>query len=153
MALKNRDSVLGILRNKEGKILIGFSERINSGHSKIIDSHSWKFPQGGIDEGETATEALVRELKEELNYCFKKSSVIIKLEETVPYYFKDENGISEFEVKLHPFLIDYDGENNFDYDREEFSGLKWILPKEIYNLNLKIRKDAYIVILKKFNLL
>ncbi len=153
MALRNRNTVLGILKNKEGRILIGFSERVNSGNSKKVDSHSWKFPQGGIDEGETAAEALARELKEELNYDLKESKVITELKETVPYYFKDENGIPEFEVKLYPFLVDYDGGDNFDYDSEEFSGLKWILPKEIYNLDLKIRKDAYIVILKKFNLL
>jgi putative (di)nucleoside polyphosphate hydrolase len=153
MALRNRNTVLGILKNKEGKILIGFSERVNSGNSKNVDSHSWKFPQGGIDEGETATEALKRELKEELNLNLNDSSEIIELKEIVPYYFKDENGIPEFEVKLHSFLIDYNGEDNFEFDQEEFSGLKWISPEEIYNLNLKIRKDAYIVVLKKLNLL
>lgn len=153
MALRKRNTILGILRNKEGKILIGFSERVNSGNSKNIDSHSWKFPQGGINEGETVTEALSRELKEELNFNLKDSSKITELKEIVPYYFKDENGIPEFEVNLHSFLIDYDGESNFEFDQEEFSGLKWILPKEIYNLNLKIRKDAYIVILKKLDLL
>jgi putative (di)nucleoside polyphosphate hydrolase len=152
MALRNKNSVIGILKNKEGKILIGFSERVNSGNAKNVDSHSWKFTQGGIDEGETAEEALKRELKEELNYELDENS-ITPLKEVVSYYFKDENGIPDFEVKLHPFLVEYDGNGNFDYDKGEFSGLKWILPKEIYNLNLKIRKDAYIVILKKFNLL
>lgn len=153
MALRNRNTVLGILKNKEGRILIGFSERINSGKSKTIDSHSWKFPQGGINKGETATEALTRELKEELNFNLRKDSKIVELKEIVSYYFKDENDLPEFEVKLHSFLIDYEGEGDFKFDQEEFSGLKWILPEEIYTLNLKIRKDAYIVILKKLNLL
>ena len=130
MALRNRNSVIGILKNKEGKILIGFSERVNSGNSKIIDSNSWKFPQGGMDGSETPSEALKRELKEELNYQLNENS-ITELKETVPYYFKDENDIPDFEVKLHPFLVDYDSDGNFDYDKEEFSGLKWILPEEI----------------------
>lgn len=152
MTLRTRNSVLAILKNKEGKILIGFSERVNSGNSKIVDSHSWKFPQGGIDAGETPLDSLKRELKEELNYSLK-DNIPIKLEETIPYYFKDELGIPEFEVKLQPFLINYECSESFDFDKEEFSGLKWVLPKEIFDLNLTIRKDAYIVILKKFNLL
>jgi putative (di)nucleoside polyphosphate hydrolase len=153
MAIGTRNSVLGILKNKDGKILIGFSERVNSGDSKNVDSHSWKFPQGGIDEGETAKEALVRELKEELNHPLENDAVITELEENIFYYFKDENGIPNFEIKLHPFLINYNGDGNFDYDKEEFSALKWLSPEEICGLNLGIRKDAYLVILKKFNLL
>ena len=153
MALRNRNSVLGILKNKEGKILIGFSKRVNSGESKTVDSHSWKFPQGGIDEGESPTDAIVRELKEELNFDLTKEFPIKSLDKTVPYYFRDENDIPEFEVNLHPFLIEYDGPEEFTFDEEEFSGLKWISPEELLNLNLKIRKDAYIVILKKFDLL
>ena len=153
MVLKNRNTVLAILKNKEGKILIGFSRRINSGNSNNPDSHSWKFPQGGIDDGENSAEALARELKEELGYLLNDCTNIIQLDETVPYYFKDENGVPEFEVKLHPFLIDYLGDSSFNYDLEEFSELKWILPIEIYNFNLGIRRDAYIVILKKFGLL
>lgn len=153
MGLRNRNTALGILKDKEGKILIGFSERVNSGDSSTKDSHSWKFPQGGIDSNESAKVALKRELKEELNYELDEGKILNELREIVPYYFRDENGNPEFEVKLHPFLIDYSGDGNFEFDKEEFSGVKWIMPEEIYDLNLKTRKDAYIVILKKLDLL
>ena len=44
-----------VVFNKQGKVLIcrrkGWSD-------------AWQFPQGGIDEGETAKEAAIRELRE-----------------------------------------------------------------------------------------
>ncbi len=45
-----------IVCNCEGKLFWG----------KRIGQHSWQFPQGGIDEGETAEEAMYRELREEV---------------------------------------------------------------------------------------
>src|SRR5689334_381169 len=54
---KYRPNVAGILRNRDGKILI--CERIHV-------RNAWQFPQGGVDEGETLEEALVRELWEEI---------------------------------------------------------------------------------------
>ena len=55
--MKYRLNVAAILRNGAGKILIG--ERKDR-------SGAWQFPQGGVDEGETLAQALVRELREEI---------------------------------------------------------------------------------------
>ncbi|MEW9798448.1 RNA pyrophosphohydrolase [Alteromonas sp. CYL-A6] len=38
--------------------------------------HSWQFPQGGIDEGETAEQAMYRELHEEVGLTPKDVSVL-----------------------------------------------------------------------------
>jgi len=45
-----------ILTNNEGCVL----------WAKRIGSNAWQFPQGGIDENETAEQAMYRELKEEI---------------------------------------------------------------------------------------
>jgi len=154
MTIQTRNTALAILKRKDGKILIGFSERINSGDSKVVDSHSWKFPQGGIDEGEDSKQAIIRELKEELDIDLILDDYEYEtIDSYVPYYFRDEFDLPKFEVKLHPFLINYNQEDEFNFDKEEFSGLKWLKPEEILKLKLGIRKDAYIVILKKFDLL
>ena len=57
----------------------------------------WQFPQGGIDEGETTIEALLRELQEEIG-C---NSVEVIAE--YPYWIKYDfpNGVSS--RKMYPF--------------------------------------------------
>lgn len=51
-----RPNVGIILLNKENKVFWG----------KRIRSHSWQFPQGGIDRGESPEQAMFRELHEEV---------------------------------------------------------------------------------------
>lgn len=54
-------AVFGIIRNEEGKIL--FSRRYNTGH---LDGYL-SLPAGHVEEGEPLTDAMIRELSEELN--------------------------------------------------------------------------------------
>jgi putative (di)nucleoside polyphosphate hydrolase len=59
--VKYRKNVLAfIFRNKESILII---------HKTYYDGHTgrcWAFPQGGVDDGETEEEALLREVKEEV---------------------------------------------------------------------------------------
>lgn len=55
--VRYRPNVAGILRDRNGKILVG--ERLKT-------RGAWQFPQGGVDEGESPREALHRELEEEI---------------------------------------------------------------------------------------
>jgi len=58
--------------------------------------NAWQFPQGGIDDGETPKEALIRELKEEIGY--NDIEIIAEFPEWVSYEFP--NVISK---KMYPF--------------------------------------------------
>jgi putative (di)nucleoside polyphosphate hydrolase len=51
-----RSNVGIILANDEGQVFLG---------KRVGQSDAWQFPQGGVNEGETAEEALFRELYEE----------------------------------------------------------------------------------------
>ena len=55
-----------ILCNCDGKVFWG----------KRLGQESWQFPQGGIDRGETPTEAMFRELYEELGLLRNQVEVI-----------------------------------------------------------------------------
>ena len=59
--------------------------------------NAWQFPQGGIDEGETPVEALLRELQEEIG-C-NSVEVIAEYPHWIKYDFP--NGVSS--RKMYPF--------------------------------------------------
>jgi len=154
MVMGKRCTAIAVLqRVKDNKILIGFCER-NNGDSKVKESDTWKMPQGGMDEFESSWITIKREVKEELGYDLNENVIEIKGMEEVSYFFKDEQEIPKFEVKLHPFLIRGDFPDTFEnVDKTEFTELKWVEPKEVINMKLGIRRIAYLVILRNFELI
>lgn len=60
-----RPSVRGIIFDKDGNLAMAYSEKY----------HYYKFPGGGIEEGETHIEALTREIKEETGLTLMPESV------------------------------------------------------------------------------
>lgn len=128
-----RKTALGILINSDGKILICLSDR---------DNMDWKFPQGGIEQNETAKDAIIREIKEEINVDIEDEEILESL--SVQSYFFD-NG---FEIKLHPFLIKYNESKKILISPDEFCDYKWVEPEEVKNLKLGVRKNAYLRIIE-----
>ena len=59
----------GIVENKEGKILMGLRGAYPSG--------IWVLPGGGVDFGETARDAFVREIKEEAGLDVKDTKFVM----------------------------------------------------------------------------
>jgi len=149
-----RQTVIAIIINSKGDILITFNKRINSVSSIYVDSHTYKFPQGGIEEGETRQFALVRELGEELGITANKDYVILQDDSSpVSYWFRN-NDKPDFEIRLFPFLIKLlDDDCELICDPDEVSEFKWVKPENVKDLNLGIRKDAYLNILSRFNLI
>lgn len=78
---KHKDKAVIALFSEDGKIL--FQDR--KGHSGA--GEEWGFFGGGVEKGETPEQALVRELKEELNvdlkaYSFVTNYKVFRLDET-----------------------------------------------------------------------
>jgi putative (di)nucleoside polyphosphate hydrolase len=119
-----RSNVGAILKRADGKILIG--ERSNV-------AGAWQFPQGGVKKSETAREALVRELKEELSLVPADYRVI---ESKWPYRYLFPPGRSKegFDGQDQTyFLIEFTGADsniNVTTDEPEFARFRWIEPSE-----------------------
>lgn len=66
-------NVVAAIIKKEDKIFI-----TRRGYGEFIDM--WEFPGGKIEEGESKKEALIREIKEELELDIKVSDFVTKVE-------------------------------------------------------------------------
>lgn len=122
--MKYRENVAGILRNSAGRILV--CERLG-----VRDA--WQFPQGGIDEGETPEQALVRELWEEIGIGSGDFKIV---ERKGPYRYLYGNGKIKRghhgKVQFY-FLCDFFGKDSrIDVHTEhpEFQDFRWIAPAD-----------------------
>jgi putative (di)nucleoside polyphosphate hydrolase len=124
-AIVYRPNVAAILQRADGDIFV--AERVNN-------EGAWQFPQGGIDDGENAEQALFRELEEEIGV--KRELLEIALvREGYRYAFAKgrlKYGIYGGQEQTY-FLCRFLGEDkdfNINATHREFAGFKWIKPSE-----------------------
>lgn len=141
--MKIRLNVAAILRNHESKILIG--ERCDT-------RGGWQFPQGGVDEGETLEQALLREIEEEI---FVKPEHCKIIESKGPYRYYYGREIRGHEGKdQHFFMIDFSGvDADIDLETEhpEFQAFRWIKPEEFQIDWLpEMKREVYRAVFRDF---
>ena len=64
--LPYRPNVGAALFDRQGRIFVARRCNLPQGEAASLGGHVWQLPQGGIDEGETPSEAVLRELAEEI---------------------------------------------------------------------------------------
>lgn len=85
-------------------------------------SYKYEFPGGKIEEGETKTKALIREIKEELNIDIKVNSEFL----TVTHEYPD------FLITMHSYVCT--GQSK-ELKLTEHIDFKWLSKNEIKNLD------------------
>lgn len=120
---KYRLNVAGILRQRDGKILI--CERLHV-------RHAWQFPQGGVDDGESLEQALKRELWEEIG--LEPQDYLI-VDQRGGYRYRFPSGRKKgYEGKEQTyFLCDFvatDAKIQVAQPKPEFRAWRWILPSD-----------------------
>jgi 8-oxo-dGTP diphosphatase len=111
--LKTIEVVSAIIK-KDDKIL---TTRRSLGDYKNL----WEFPGGKMELGETRGEALIREIKEELELDINISSYLT----TIDYDYPD------FHLKMHCFICDiYDGQLYLNAHNDA----KWLVLEELDEL-------------------
>ncbi len=116
-------------------------------------SDIWQFPQGGIDEGEEAQEAMFRELKEEIGT--KKVKIIAEYPEWISY---------DFPVKISKKMRPYKGQKqryylvklkksakiNINTKHPEFSDYKFVGIDDVLSLSASFKHKVYKKVIKYF---
>lgn len=145
-----RPNVAALLVTAEGKILV--CERTGT-------PGAWQFPQGGIDPGESAQEAILREIMEETGYC-PDNYTIETSGSGYRYDYPPEVLSFVCEKRKQPFV----GQEQTYFlcrlkddaprpvlDQREFSQFKWIDPSEFDLAWLpSFKRDVYAAVLKDF---
>ncbi len=113
----------------------------------------WQFPQGGIDPGESAKEALFRELKEEIGT--NEIEIIAKYPEELKYDFP-----KTIAKKMYPFdgqiqkyflvRLKSNAKIKLDTKHPEFDAYKFVKRKEIFNMVTYFKRPVYQKVLNYF---
>ncbi|WP_210416273.1 NUDIX domain-containing protein [Leptospira idonii] len=117
-----RVRVAALIQNNKGKILL--IQQHKKGHGY------WLLPGGGIEFGESAEEALKRELKEELNFDVVSSSFLL-LNESIDPQKKRHLIQLVFSVKVK------DQVPTIDPKEKAISGFGYFTESEIQKLDLR----------------
>ncbi|MEO2074008.1 MAG: NUDIX domain-containing protein [Bacillus sp. (in: firmicutes)] len=124
-----REAVRGVIVHNKNILLI----QSNNG--------DYKFPGGGVENDETHTEGLLREIAEETGYtnCFVKEKIGVVIEGHMDEY--EENAY--FKMASHYYICELAGEEKIDqqlddYEYEQGFTPKWITIDAAIDENEKI---------------
>ena len=131
--LPYRRNVGVMLVNREGHAFVG--QRIDT------EMPAWQMPQGGIDKGETAQEAALRELEEETGVS--RDLVTVEAETKGRYKGQEQKW----------FLLRFHGRDDqvrIDSDHPEFSTWRWLPADRLVANIVPFKRAVYEQVLAEF---
>jgi len=139
-----RPNAAGILQRTDGRVLV--AERLHV-------PGSWQFAQGGINPGETAEEALWREMEEELSLR-PRDYLVLTSKGPYRYLFgkRKKKGFDGQEQTYFLTLLTAPASRiNVKTPHQEFQRARWIFPKEFDFCWLPdFKRDVYRAVLFDF---
>jgi len=103
---------VGVVKNAEGRILLSLRDK------SLHQGGLWEFPGGKLEPGETGPQALIRELKEEMDIMVHNAAPLI----TVKHHYPDRA------VQLNVFLVeDFSGQAK----SLEGQAIAWVRPADL----------------------
>jgi len=139
-----------MLLNREGKVFVG--QRIDT------TVEAWQMPQGGIDDGEDAETAAIRELGEEIGVTPEHVALIAAAPGEFLYDLPPELIGKVWKGKWRGqrqrwFLFRFLGEDtdvNIATPHPEFMTWRWVDPAELPSVIVPFKKELYEQVLAAF---
>lgn len=139
-----------------GVMLVNNRNEVFVGRRIDTRSEAWQMPQGGIDEGETPDEAVLREMQEEVG-CNKAK--IIAESKNWFYYDLPEHLVPKLwdgkyrGQKQKWFLMRFLGEDkdiDIDGPHPEFMAWRWVDSEQLPHIIVPFKRKLYKSIMKEF---
>ena len=148
--VKFRPNVAALIVKKTGELLIC---------ERYTIPGAWQFPQGGVDPGESAEEALFREVREEVG-LLPTHYQVIQMREGYRYLYPEEVRYKKMrkhgchgqeQAYFHCVLTDDAPDINVNQRPREFSAYRWIQPEE-FDLDWvpPFKRDVYRQVMADF---
>ncbi len=140
-----------MLVNSDNQVFVG--QRLDN-----PDSDAWQMPQGGIDAGETARDAALRELTEETGIAANKVDIIAESAQELFYDLPEELIGKIWKGKWRGqrqkwFLLRFNGHDtdiNIETGHQEFSRWKWTDAQQLPDMIVPFKKELYKAVLQEF---
>ena len=148
--LPYRKNVGVMVMNAEGLVWVG--QRTD----RYQDA--WQMPQGGVDKGEDARTAALRELEEETSISPALVDVVAETADWLPYELPHDlipqlwNGKYRGQ-KQKWFLLRFNGSDDqidLETAHPEFSAWKWMAPAALPEAIVPFKRDVYVRVLEEF---
>lgn len=139
-----------MLVNDEGRVFVG--QRVDS------PSEAWQMPQGGIDKGEEAETAALRELQEETGVDPQLVSVIARSKAEhfydLPIELKGKIWGGKYRGQRQTwFLLKFNGRDadiNIETEHQEFRAWRWSDLAELEALIVPFKRELYQAVIQEF---
>lgn len=139
-----------MLLNAWGKVFVG--QRLDS------TLEAWQMPQGGIDPGEDATVAALRELEEETGILPHLVTIVARAEKDLDYDLPADLVGKLWKGRYRGqrqawFLMRFEGTDadvKIETAHPEFRAWKWAEPSELPDMIVPFKRELYENVLRAF---
>lgn len=142
-----------------GVMLVNSEGRVFVGQRKDRYSDAWQMPQGGIDKGEDAQTAALRELQEETGVSPTLVTIIAQSKEEhfydLPPELKGKIWGGKYRGQRQSwFLMRFNGQDsdvNIETEHQEFSAWRWSALDDVEKLIVPFKRELYHNVIAEFS--
>ena len=145
-------------RSCVGVMLVNEAGEVFVGQRKDRDFDAWQMPQGGVDKGEAADEAALRELEEEIGVGRELVSIIAQSDGWLAYDLPHDLVPNIWKGRYRGqqqkwFLMRFTGRDdqvNIETDHPEFSKWRWVPVDALVDGIVPFKRAVYEAVVKEF---